>query len=167
MAHWYACLTRARSEKKVAERLTRKQLTTYLPLIPREREWSDRTKVVEWPVFPSYVFCRVEPPQMTLVLRTPGVAQIVHHAGAPAVIRDEEMENVRRVVEGLAASGQEPEPTPDFRTGQPVRVIRGPFEGVTGRVREVRGRKRLLVGIAEIGQGLEVDIPADALESLD
>jgi transcription antitermination factor NusG len=48
-----------------------------------------------------------------------------------------------------------------------VRVVRGPFQGVTGRVREVRGRKRLLVGIAEIGQGLEVDIPADALESLD
>lgn len=164
MASWHACLTRARSEKTAAERLERKGFTTYLPLIPRKSEWKDRTKIVQWPVFPSYVFCRFRKEDLLDVVKTPGIARVVNHNGAPAVIRDTEMENLQRMVDGLAASGQEPEPTHDFQTGQPVRVVRGPFKGVTGLVREVRGRKRLLVAIEEIGQGIEVDIAVELLE---
>lgn len=168
MADWHACLTRARSEKKVAERLERKGFTTYLPLTPRESQWKDRKKVVEWPVFPSYVFCRFDVQQMLPVLQTPGVADVVRHQGEPARIRAKELENVRRFIEGLVKSGQEAEPAeaPAFREGQPVRVVRGPFEGVRGAVREVRGRQRLLVGIEGIGQGLEVEVAAETLEDV-
>ncbi len=166
MASWYACHTRARSEKKAASLLRRKGFPTYLPMVPTERQWSDRKKVVEWPVFPSYVFCRFEREELIPVVRTPGVADVVRHAGEPAAIRDEEIENVRRFVEALAASGLRPNPAPDFRTGQTVRVVSGPFRGVRGRVREIRGRRRLLVGIDRIGQALEVDVSADAVSPL-
>ncbi|MEJ2502616.1 MAG: UpxY family transcription antiterminator [Gemmatimonadota bacterium] len=161
---WYACYTRARSEKKVAGRLTAKGLATYVPLIPRERQWADRRKIVQWPAFPSYVFCRFGDADYRDIIVTPGIASIVTHDGRPAAIPDEEIENVRRFVEGVAESGLEPEPAPEFHEGQPVRVTRGPFRGVEGFVREVRGRRRLLVGIRRIGHLLEVDIPVDALE---
>ncbi len=167
MPAWHACLTRARSEKKAAERLRGKGITTYLPLVARVSEWKDRNRVVEWPAFPGYVFCRFGSDELTGVLTTAGVARVVRQAGELAVIRDDEMENVRRVIDGVAAAGVEPEPTADFRTGEPVRVVRGPFSGVTGRVREVRGRKRLLVALAQIGQGLEIDISAESLEAWD
>lgn len=163
---WHACMTRSRSEKKAAERLNRRGIATYLPLIPRERQWADRTKVVDWPVFPGYIFCRFTPDELVPVLRTPGVSRIVRHGSEPAIIRDDELENVRRVVRGLQASGRLPEPVMDFRIGEPVRVTDGPFRGVTGRVREVRGRNRLLVGLEEIGQGLEVDVAGEVLETL-
>lgn len=164
--HWYACYTRARSEKKVAERLEGKGVSCYLPLIPRVRQWADRKKVVEWPAFPGYVFCRFRDTDYRDVLTTPGIATVLGSGGEPAPIPDEEIENVRRFVDGIAATGQEPEPGHAFREGQAVRVVRGPFQGVVGRVREIRGRKRLLVGIRGIGQALEVDIPAEAIESL-
>ena len=162
---WYACTTRSRSEKKAAERLRRRGIPTYLPLIPTERQWADRTKIVDRPVFPGYIFCRFAPDQLVPVLRTPGVARVVRHGSDSAVIRDDELENVRRVVRGLVETGRLPEPVMDFRVGEPVRVTGGPFRGVTGRVREVRGRNRLLVGLEEIGQGLEVDVSGDVLEA--
>ena len=56
--HWYACRTKARAEKKVAEVLERHSVECYLPLVERERQWADRTKRVQFPMFPGYVFAR-------------------------------------------------------------------------------------------------------------
>jgi transcriptional antiterminator RfaH len=167
MPSWHACYTRARSEKKVAERLIQKGFTIYLPLLPRVRQWKDRRKTVPWPVFPSYVFVRLEGCDLPALVRTPGVVTILAERGQPATIPDDELENVRRFVDAVACSGQAPDSVTiqEFQEGQAVRVVRGPFAGVAGRVREVRGRKRLLVGLTGIGQALEVDLDASALET--
>jgi transcription antitermination factor NusG len=70
--HWYACYTRARHEKRVDEQLAERGLETYLPLLARERQWSDRRKVVEFPLFPGYVFCRFTLDELHEVLTVPG-----------------------------------------------------------------------------------------------
>ena len=56
VARWYACYTRSRHEKRVAERLRQRGHTVFLPLVERVRQWHDRKKRVPWPLFPSYVF---------------------------------------------------------------------------------------------------------------
>lgn len=123
-------------------------------------------KVVDWPIFPSYVFCRFREADVTRVLRTAGVVTVLGSGDRLATIPDEEIGNVRRFVEAVVRGGQEPEPVSrrDFREGQRVRVTVGPFEGVEGTVRETRDRHRLLAGITGIGQALEVDITADSVE---
>ena len=164
---WYACYTRARAEKQVAKSLHERGIESYLPLIPRERQWQDRKKVVPFPLFPSYVFGHFNLREMHSVLSTPGVSTIVKaQGGQPTYIPTEELDNVRRFAEALASAGVEPDARPLITEGQRVRVIEGPFEGVEGVVIESRGRKRVLVGIAAIGQGLEVDIDTRMLKPI-
>ena len=161
---WYACYTRARSEKQVARLLTERQIESFLPVVPRTRQWKDRRKLVDFPLFPSYVFGRFTLRDVHAVLTTPGVSTIVRANGYPTPIPDEEIESVRRVVEHISATGAIPEPRPFLAVGQRVRVTAGPGEGVEGFVIELRGRKRVLVGIAAIGQGLEINIDVRLLQ---
>ena len=165
-SRWYACYTRARAEKQVAKFLEQRGIESYLPLILRERQWKDRRKVVPFPLFPSYVFGRFALPDVHAVLSTPGVSTIVRAQGQPAPIAEEELGNVRRFAQAIASTGIEPEARPLLQGGQRVRISEGPFEGVEGLVIESRGRKRVLVGITAIGQGLEIDIDTRLLKPL-
>lgn len=160
---WYACYTRARHEKLVDRLLGERGFETFLPLMPRVSEWKDRKKVVEWPLFPSYVFGRFSQADMTRVLSTPGVAALVRSNGRPAPIADDELRNVRRLVQVLSTGAGEPEHRPYIAEGEWVEVTGGPFQGLRGVVVQQRNRRRVLIGIKAIGQGLEVDIDTKAL----
>jgi len=161
---WYACYTRARHEKQVESLLAQKGLESYLPVVPQLRQWKDRKKLVAWPLFPSYVFARFTLREVHDVLVVPGVSTIVRVDGRPTPIPDEELENVRRFVGVMAQTGVVPEVRPLIREGEWVRVVEGPFLGVEGRVVERRGRRRVLVGLGAIGQGIEVDIDTEMLK---
>jgi transcription antitermination factor NusG len=163
---WYACYTRARHEKQVDEQLRTRGIESYLPVLPMVRQWKDRKKVVDWPLFPSYVFGRFSLREVHAVLTTPGVSTIVRANGYPTPIADGELENVRRFAEAMTETGVEPEVRPLIWEGQWVRIQEGPFEGVEGVVMEVRGRKRVLVGLRVIGQGLEIDIDTRFLRTI-
>jgi transcription antitermination factor NusG len=155
---WYACYTRARHEKRVADLLTERGIEVYLPLVPLERRWKDRTKVVSFPMFTSYVFGRFTLADAARVLAVPGVTTLVRSNGRPLPIPDEELENVRLFAERLASGELETAPVPELRRGQWVRVEDGPLAGVVGIVVSRRGRRRVVVGLRSIGQGLEVDV---------
>lgn len=161
--HWYACYTRARHEKQVDRLLQERGFETFLPLVPRVSQWKDRRKVVEWPLFPSYVFSRFGAEHMQRVLATPGVAGVVRTNGRPARIDEAELENVRRFARALAGGEVEVEQRPFLAEGEWVEVMDGPFQGIRGIVVEHRNRRRVLIGLKAIGQALEIDIDTRAL----
>lgn len=165
-ARWYACYTRARHEKQVEQLLRQRGFESYLPLIPMTRQWKDRKKLVEFPLFPSYVFGRFTLQEVHGVLTTPGVSTIVRTNGYPTPIPERDIENVQRFASAIVETGLEPEQRPFFAEGQWVKVLEGPFEGIEGVVIERRGRKRVLVGVEAIGQGLEIDIDTRLLKSI-
>ena len=105
---WYACYTRARHEKQVDRLLRERGFESFLPLIPRVSQWKDRKRLVEWPLFPSYVFGRFGLADVHTVLATPGVASLVRTSGRPAAIADEELANVRLLLRGLATGAGQP-----------------------------------------------------------
>lgn len=156
--HWYACYTRSRHEKAVDELLRRQNIESYLPTTVRESQWKDRKKLVHFPLFPGYVFGRFTLQQLTQVLSTHGVAMVVSARGYPSPIPDAEIESVRLVSRAAAEAGAEVEPAGLIVKGNWVRVCAGPFKDVQGVVVERRGRRRVLVAIAAIGQGVEIDI---------
>ncbi|MGH7466909.1 MAG: UpxY family transcription antiterminator [Longimicrobiales bacterium] len=157
-ARWHACRTRARAEKQVARLLVQRGVESYLPLVARQRQWKDRQKLVQFPMFAGYVFGRFTMSDVHAVLSTPGVSTIVKTNGQLAAIAEEELNNVRRFAAALAGTGLEGELRPLLPQGERVRVREGPFEGVEGVVMASRRRRRVLVGIAALGQGLEIDI---------
>lgn len=161
---WYACYTRPRSEKRVSELLPQRGIECYLPTVPMLRQWKDRKKRVDWPLFPSYVFGRFALRDTHAVLTTPGIATLVRLNGAPIAIPDEEMENVRQFAMALAAADTKPELRPYVNEGQWVQVVEGPFRGVRGVVVQRKSRRRVMIGISAIRQGFEVDIDTKLLK---
>ncbi|MCK7558014.1 UpxY family transcription antiterminator [Chitinophaga sedimenti] len=93
---WYAVYTKSRCEKKVAALLARKQLECYCPMNEVESQWSDRRKIVQEPLFKSYVFVRIPERLMSVVRQTEGVVNFVYWLGRPAVISDPEIDMMRR-----------------------------------------------------------------------
>lgn len=165
---WYALHTRARHEKQVDRRLRERRFEAYLPLIPQVRQWHDRRKVLQLPLFPGYVFARFSLDATTRVVETPGVATVVRHEGRPAPITDEEIENVRRFAAAIAETGTVPTPTPLIEKGERVRIVSGDLKGVEGLVVERRGGARVLiqVGVRTIGQGVKLEVDAASLRAV-
>lgn len=96
---WYAVYTKSRWEKKVHRLLQEQQVECYCPLNKVHRKWSDRIKVVQEPLFKSYVFVRISEADKTSVRTINGVVNFVYWLGKPAVIKDREIETIRRFLD--------------------------------------------------------------------
>src|SRR3954447_3048135 len=88
---WYALYTKPRWEKKADSILVRKGIESWCPVRKAERQWSDRKKIIDDPLFKSYVFVHIIEEERLAVLQTDGILNFVHYLGKPAIIRDEEI----------------------------------------------------------------------------
>lgn len=161
---WYACYTRPRAEKKVHALFAERGVESYLPLVGRLHHWQDRDRTVLLPLFASYVFARDE--TVGRIVETPGVRGVVRFAGRPALIPDPEIRNIERFVAALTGTRHEPRPV-RFNMGERVCISSGPFQGVEAVVLRGRDRRRVVVGLAAIGAGFELDVPARSLRALE
>lgn len=93
---WFAVYTKPRWEKKVFSLLQKKGIESYCPINKVKRKWSDRIKTVEEPLFKSYVFVRVTEESKTAVRMTEGVVNFVYWLGKPAIVKDREIEAIRK-----------------------------------------------------------------------
>ena len=93
---WLAVYTRPRWEKKVNQLLQEKGLESYCPLNKVRRKWSDRIKIVEEPLFKSYVFVKVTDEDQLKVRMTNGVLNFVYWLGKPAIIKQVEIDRIKR-----------------------------------------------------------------------
>jgi len=152
--HWYALYTKARAEKRVDQTLQEKGFESYLPIQETVRQWHDRKKKVELPVFSSYVFVRMALKERIPVLQTNGVLKLVSFTGKPSPIPDYEIAAVKRIFDG-----DHPYVVTNYLSiGREVEVTYGPLAGIRGRLIERRGQNRLLIGIQQIGQALSVEV---------
>jgi transcription antitermination factor NusG len=94
--HWYAVYTKPRWEKKVHARLLERGIESYCPLNKVRKQWSDRVKLVEEPLFKSYVFVHISPDEESWVRMVDGVLNFVYWQGKPALVKDREIENIKR-----------------------------------------------------------------------
>ena len=94
--YWYAVYTKPRWEKKVLESLTRKEIDAYCPMNKLRKKWSDRMKTVYEPLFKSYVFVHVSEEKKTNVRLTDGVINFVYWLGKPAVIKQSEIDTIKK-----------------------------------------------------------------------
>jgi transcription antitermination factor NusG len=135
---WYAVYTKPRWEKKVNSLLQEKGFESYCPLNKVRRKWSDRIKLVEEPLFKSYVFVKVSEDERTPVRMIPGVMNFVYWQGKPAVIREKEIANIKKFLDEYenvkVFSGEQ------WKAGSRVKVLGGPFMDMEGRVLAMKGK---------------------------
>ena len=151
---WYAIYTRPRWEKKVNNLLVDKGIESYCPLNKVRRKWSDRIKTIEEPLFKSYVFVKIDEEARTNVRMTDGVINFVYWNGKPALIKEKEIQTIRRFLDEHENVGLiKIELKPDER----VRVVAGPLMDQEGKIIEVK-HKQVRVAIDSLGYILVADI---------
>jgi transcription antitermination factor NusG len=161
--NWYAVYTKPRWEKKVNMLLENQGIETYCPLNRVRKKWSDRMKWVEEPLFKSYVFVRIPANDHTRVRMVDGVLNFVYWLGKPAVIKDREIEDVRRFMMEYTDVKVEPvELGPDSR----VRIRSGVLMDQEAKVRRVI-HQRVEVVIDSLGYKLVATVDRANLEVID
>ena len=151
---WYAIYTRPRHEKRVDEQIRKKGIESYLPLCHRLHRWSDRKKLVEVPLFSGYVFFHGNARDRYDAVRSYGAVRIVTFNGVPAVVRDDEIENIKRILKEIPSV----ESCPDVVVGDRVEILSGPLTGLQGRIEEIRSERRFVVSIPSVHQALRFNI---------
>lgn len=132
-------------------------LEPWLPIVTERRRWSDRWRQVETPLFSGYLFARPAAEWHT-VLRTPGVLSVVKVGGRPAVLSDRFVEDLRAAITQGGGAVQPLPATATFEPGDEVIVQDGPFHGLRGVVRELRGGRQLIIWVSAIGRGVAFQI---------
>ena len=98
MEKWFIVQTRPRWEKKVADCLEQKGIQIFCPVKKVRRKWSDRIKTIEEPVFKACVFVKITTEQRTAVRLTDGVVNIIYSNGKPAVVKEKEIDTLRKLI---------------------------------------------------------------------
>lgn len=161
---WYALYTKPRWEKKVDERLLLRNIQSWCPLQKVERQWSDRKKVIDEPIFKSYVFVHMNLDDRLIVLQTDGVLNFVHHEGKPAVVRDEEIEIIKSyllIKNTKISTFSYDSLSPDMK----VKIQAGVFMDNTGTVMRATNKKAF-VRLESLGQVMVVEFPVNYVQPI-
>jgi transcription antitermination factor NusG len=151
---WFALRVKSRSEKVVSTIARHKGFEEFLPLYQSRRRWSDRFKSVDLPLFPGYVFCRMNPEFRLPILTIPGVLDFVGIGRVPAPIDDAEIAAIQKAI----GAGLSAEPYPYLEVGQRVRLAEGPLAGLEGFLVEVRKQQRIAVSVSLLKRSVAVEI---------
>jgi transcription antitermination factor NusG len=146
---WHALYTSPRAEKRVRDRLLERMVETYLPLHRCTRVWSDRIKIIEEPLFRSYIFVHCHESELYDLVRIRGVVRVIYYCGRPAVVRASEILAIKEFLE-LAVELP-------LSEGEEVEILTGALKHVPGKIRRIR-KNRLELYIEELGCRVSVDL---------
>jgi len=147
---WHAVYTKPRWEKKIHKLFNEKGLESYCPLNKIRRKWSDRIKIVEEPLFKSYVFVKVDEEEKTKVRTTNGVLNFVYWQGKPAIIKEKEIEIIKKFLHEYENVIAEPI---ELKSDMKVKIQQGAFMDKEAIVTKVLGNKVQVI-IESIGYSL-------------
>ena len=153
---WYAIYTKSRNEKKLATNLKARGIEVYLPLLKTLKQWSDRKKWVEIPLFRSYLFVHILNKDYLEVLQTDGVVRFITFRKEKIPIPESQILAVKSYLEEDDPALLE---NLEYLPGDRVEVNRGPLRGLLGILVEVKGKQRVMVEIESIGQKLILNLP--------
>lgn len=155
---WYIWYTKPRAEKKLLDRLLAKGIETFLPLRKELRQWSDRKKWVEVPLFNGYIFTHIDESEVDIVRFTEGILNFVRFEGKPAFLRQEQVDKIKFLITNVSDLEIEEEKY-SFLPGDRVEVQFGPLSGFHGEVVSYRGNKRVAIRIEQLGKVILVELP--------
>ncbi|WP_194774231.1 UpxY family transcription antiterminator [Pararhodonellum marinum] len=161
--NWFVMYTAPRAEKRVADRLSEKGVSVYLPMIEELRQWSDRKKKVKRPLFNGYLFVNTSKDRLWESLQVQGAVKFVNFSGDHATVREEEIDAIKRVVEtgvSVEVSSTQIEP------GEQVHIIGGPLQGFDGECIKKGNQDYFVIRIPSIHQTVLVNVPRKFLEVL-
>lgn len=149
---WYAVYTKSRTEKKVALRLQEAGITAYCPMSRQRKQWSDRKKWVEEPLFRSYVFVNIDLiTQGAIVRKTFGVVNFLYWLSKPAVIQDDEIIAIQKF---LSEHAEVESVGGSLKVGDFITIDAGALKGQTAEVVGIKNKHEVRLRIESLGYEL-------------
>jgi transcription antitermination factor NusG len=158
---WWVAHTRPRNEKAFAWDLHRDNVSYYLPMIRRTLFSGGRRRKSLVPLFASYVFINGDEQSRLLALQTNRICSLI------PIDDQSQFQTELADIERVLRSDASVDPVPFAVVGKLVRVARGPFKGIIGRVIRRDEITRLVMSVSILAQGAEMDIDADVLEAME
>lgn len=140
--NWYVVYTKPKWEKKVAAQLQNNGIECYCPVVVQMRQWSDRKKKVEVPLFNSYVFVRLAENDRNAVFDNVGVVRYLFWLGKPAIVRDDEIDIIKKWLN--TSDGSDVEVT-SYHIGDSIALESGPFSTQKATIKEITNTHYVLV----------------------
>lgn len=162
MENWFAVYTRVRHEKKVLRKIENKSIRTYLPLRRQLSQWKDRKKEIFTPLFPGYLFVKINPEIRTEVLKVPGVVRMLGANGELTPVPEYQIDGIKE----LLGSGLKYEISNNYVSGREVEVVKGPLAGTEGKIIQIRGNYKLILSVDIINRSVLVEVDIDQVELL-
>jgi transcription antitermination factor NusG len=160
---WMVVYTRSRWEKKVDKLLQTQKINSFCPTIKTKHRWVDRTKVVDLPLFASYLFVNADPKEQLMVRQTMGVVNFVSHCGKPATITDSEIERIKSLID--SHENIEAVSLPRIKVGDHLKVENGLLLDWQGEVLKINGKSVVML-MKELNCALVIDTEKTALSSV-
>ena len=162
MKRWYVAHTKTHGEEQARLNLEKQGFQTYLPRYRRERRHSRRREVVKAPLFPGYVFVRLDPEAgpWRSINGTFGVKYLICHGERPAAVPEGVVEEIagRENAEGLI----DLEPR-RFRKGEAMRVVSGALADCLGFFERMADRDRVVLLLELLGRKVRVEAPLNSI----
>jgi transcription antitermination factor NusG len=153
---WFALRVKSNFEKVSSQILEQKGYEAFLPTYRTRNRWSDRTKVIDRPLFPGYLFCRFDQGNRLPILVTPGVVGVVGVGKTPMPVAEREIEAIQIILQsGLPAT-----PWPFVTVGQRLLIERGPLSGVEGILQEIKNSYRFIVSVNLLQRSVAAEVDA-------
>jgi transcription antitermination factor NusG len=149
---WYVLHVKPRTEKKAASYLKRYRIWHHLPLYRKVTRVQRRKRVSELPLFPGYVFVRMNPVERVEMLKTNLVVRTIDVPFPRRMIHE------LRQIARAGKAGAELRKVERFAVGERVRIVQGPFYGVEGYVKTDTGGTMVVLNIEILGQAVAVSI---------
>jgi transcription antitermination factor NusG len=162
---WYALYVNSRAEKKVMQVLLNKNIEAYVPLVKNLKQWSDRKKMVEAPLFTGYVFVKINSLKNQEVLQTKGVVNFVRHLGQIASITDVEINRLKQIA-SLGYYLEAEVTNKKYNEGERIRILSGPLKNIEGFVLYNNNEQFIEVLLESIGYCIKVKLPQGIIESV-
>jgi transcriptional antiterminator NusG len=162
MPNWYAVLTKARHERRVAAHLQEKLVTAFVPLLRQTHQWSDRRSMVDVPLFSCYAFVQTaqQAEERLKILRTPGLLGFVGNERQGSAIPEEQIESLRKATSENVACV----PYPFISVGKRVRIRGGSLDRVEGILMHQGENQQLIVSVELLRRSVSIQVKGYDLE---
>lgn len=158
---WHVIYTRPRAERQIARSIEKIGIEFFLPFYKVERKWSDRKKKIEVPLFPNYIFVRVDNNlTKSKILSVKHVVKFISIDGRPLVVREQDITSIKKILN----DDLDVAPENYFHEGMKVRIKGGQFNGFEGVIVKKFNDTRLIISISTLMKAYSFNISSSYVE---
>ena len=142
MKQWYALYTQYNKERSLEIEFKKRNIEAFLPMSKKLRQWKDRKKLIDVPLFPSYIFIKEEAVKLYDILQIQGCVRFVFFEGKPVAVPDYQIESIKILLEREMEFEIE---STNVKIGDRIKIREGKFAGLCGVIKHEQNKTKLSV----------------------